>query len=115
MPTSYRYDGVDEDGQHWRAMMKLHDERHVNFAEYRSIPDDEVGLTPFQILERRASTRRVTALRYDAEMNREKAEAVMALPVADLMARLEIDEEQAGDLRELACRYLERIEMAGAR
>lgn len=95
--------------------MSLYHERHVDLATYRPLPEDEEGLTPRQRQERRAAVRRVSLLRYDADMNRRNAEAVMALPIGDIMRRLELDEEQAGDLRELAERYLERLEMAGAR
>lgn len=93
--------------------MSLHNERHVDLATYRPLPEDAEGLTPYQIEERRAAVRRVALLRYDADMNRQNAEAVLALPASAIMQQLELDEEQAEDLKELASRYLERLEMAG--
>ncbi len=94
-------------------MTSLRRERHVDLAGYRPLPEDEGGLTPRQICERRAARLRASFLRYDAEMNRERAEAVMALPMVGLMRQLEIDEDQARDLRTLAERQLERCELAG--
>lgn len=88
--------------------MILHNERHVDLTAYTPLPEDEEGLTPYQIQERRVSVRRVALLRYDADMNRQNAEAVLALPATAIMQQLELDEEQA------RC-YLERLEMAGAR
>ncbi len=85
----------------------------VDFAAYRPLPEDEDGLTPHQIRERRAARLRASFLRYDAEMNRERAEAVMSLPMVELMRQLEVDEDQARDLRVLAERQLERCELAG--
>ncbi len=96
-------------------MMETNRERHVNLAAYRPLPEDENGLTPRQIRERRVARLRASVLRYDAEMNRESAEAVMALPMVGLMRQLEIDEDQARDLRALAERQLERCELAGVR
>lgn len=95
--------------------MSLHNERHVDLAAYRPLPEDENGLTPRQLQECRAAVRRVSLLRYDADMNRQNAEAVMALPVATIMQQLELDEEQAEDLKALAYRYLERVELAGVK
>ncbi len=82
-------------------------------AAYSPLPDDEDDLTPLQRLECHISTRRVSAMRYEAEMDLEKAEAVMVMPLFDLMDWLEIDEEQARDLRELAKGYLEHCDLAG--
>ncbi len=87
----------------------------VDWAAYRPLPEDESDLTPHQIHERSISRRIVSLRRYDAEMTREKAAAVMALPVVDLMQELEIDEEQAADLKKLAKRYLVRCELAGVK
>lgn len=95
--------------------MSLHNERHVDLATYRPLPEDEDGLTPRQLQERRAAVRRVSLLRYDADMDRQNAEAVIALPVATIMQQLELDEEQAEDLKALAYRYLERVELAGVK
>ncbi len=80
----------------------------VRFDTYHPLPEDEEGLTPRQIQERRASRRRVSLLRYKAEMNEEKAGAVVSLSAAELARRLEIDEELAVDLKALAEVYLER-------
>ena len=88
-------------------------EPHVNLADYRPLPEDEEGLTPHQIQERRAARLLVSFRRYDAEMNRESAEVVMELPMAELMRQLEVDEDQARDLKKLAKRQLMRCELAG--
>lgn len=95
--------------------MKMHDERHVNLDTYRPLPEDDDGLTPRQIHERRAAVRRASFLRYSSDMTRTNAEAVLALPMAELMRRLELDGEQAGDLKVLAKRHLELCELAGVR
>ena len=84
----------------------------VDWNAYHPPPEDEFGLTPRQIHERSVSRRIVSLLRYDAEMTREKAEAIMALPLAALMRQLEIDEKQAKDLKKLAERHLKRCELA---
>lgn len=84
-------------------------------SDYRPLSEDESGLTPHQIRERRAARLRASFLRYDTEMNRENAEAVMETPIAGLMYRLEIDEEQAKDLKRLAERHLELCGLAGVR
>ncbi len=92
--------------------MSANKEGHVNLAAYRPLPEDEYGLTPRQIHERSIARRRVSLLRYDAEMTREKAEAVVALSVAELMRQLDVDEEQAEGLKKLAERHLERCALA---
>ena len=84
-------------------------------ATYRPPPEDEAGLTLHQIRERRAARLRASFLRYDTEMTRENAEAVMETPIAGLMYRLEIDEEQAKDLKAVAERHLEWCGLAGVR
>ncbi len=96
-------------------MTSLHKERHMDLSLYRPLPEDEESLTPRQIQERRAATRRVSFLRYATSMTRQSAEAVIALPADELMRRLEIDKDQAVDLQALAERHLELCEMAGVR
>ena len=76
---------------------------------------DEAGLTLHQIRERRAARLRASFLRYNTEMNRENAKAVMETSIAGLMYRLEIDEDQAKDLKRLAERHLELCGLAGMR
>ena len=85
----------------------------MDLAAYRPLSEYEDGLTPFQIQERRHSVRKISLLLYDAEMSQEKAEVVMQLTATELMSRLDLDEEQANDLKDLAWQYLERREMAG--
>ncbi len=84
-------------------------------SDYRPLPEDEAGLTLYQIRERRAARLRASFLRYNTEMNRENAEAVMETPIAGLMYRLEIDEEQAKDLKAVAERHLEWCGLAGVK
>ena len=81
------------------------------FAGYRPPCEDEEGLTPRQRQERRNSLNRATMLVYDSTMTTEVAKRMMQMPIIDIASELDIEWERARDVRELARRHLERINL----
>lgn len=77
---------------------------YQRFVDYYPPDPEEKGLTPLQAAEREASQRRAFLLYMDAQMTPELAERVMRSNVAELTRVLEIVDEQAKDLMELARR-----------
>lgn len=95
--------------------MSTSNERHVDYAAYLPWPEDDDGLTPLQIHERRVSTLRVTRLRYCTAMTTEQAKVVLNTTTHALMDLLDLDMEQVADLKQIAQHHQERLEMAGVK
>lgn len=82
-------------------------------STYKPLSEDDEGLTPRQIEERREATRAASHLRYEAEMNEGNARRIVDLPLDKIMWRLELDSVQAVDLKEIAKNFLKRMEQVG--
>jgi hypothetical protein len=74
--------------------------------------DDELAaLTDLQRAEREVSIMRVFIIKTDSEMTEVCARRILAMEDAEIMARMEIDAEQARVVRMVAERHLERLRM----
>ena len=81
------------------------------FVGYRPPRDDEEGITPRQQRERRESLYRATMMRYDSTMDTEAARYLAKKPVADVAYELDLEWDVARDVRGLARKHLERVEL----
>lgn len=83
------------------------------FANYRPPDPEAEGLTPLQVAERTASRRRAFLLYMETQMTPELARIVIRSCYAELRCKLDITDEQAVDLWNLAKRvYAETKEWA---
>lgn len=84
------------------------------FVGYLPPREDEEGITPKQQRERRESLYRATMIVYDSTMNTEAARYLAKKPISDVAHELDLDWDMARDVRGLARKHLERVEMLEA-